>query len=269
MNNPVIQQTLTELQESLSKIDSARSQVDSVAEKSEQVIEAFSKVLISINSIKDGFGLNQGEFKDNLDKSFELFQKRLDENAQGMLKDSQTAIEAVDATKLEFIQKLDDTAIRLKEFKESLGTEIELDKGQFRKNLDQSFESFKKRLDDNSQITVENSKGVIADIESIKLSLIQTVDKTTIRLKEFEETLSEAENRISQIDFHAELARIALSVLELKQGMANDRIETAEKTQAQFDKLESDYKRKSQMYTAIMVAGFLILIVLNLAMKYG
>lgn len=145
MNNPAIKQTLIELEESLSKIESARNQVNNVSEKSEKLIRSFNEVLKSIESLSDGLGIEKGEFKSNLDKSFKHLDNELKKVVEITWSSSNDVNRRIESIKEEFLVKLNETSTYIKEFEKNLSeAETRINKIDFNSKL----ESISKLLED-------------------------------------------------------------------------------------------------------------------------
>lgn len=145
MNNPAIKQTLIELEESLSKIESARNQVNNVSEKSEKLIRSFNDVLKSIESLSDGLGIEKGEFKSNLDKSFKNLDSELKKVVENTWSSSNDVNRRIESIKDEFLVKLNETSTYIKEFEKNLSeAETRINKIDFNSKL----ESIAKLLED-------------------------------------------------------------------------------------------------------------------------
>jgi hypothetical protein len=187
MSNPVIQQTLIDLQESLLKIESARTQVNNVTEKSEQIISSFNKILISIESISDGVGIDKESIKRNLNESFNNFQNELDIISQKSDKSIKKVNEDFNLQKTQFKENLENNITSINEEFNKLSTNIELITNDVKKELVKLSSEFNDGLSDI------NSK-----LEKFKINLI------------------EAEKRIQDLNFKDEFKTLSI-LIEKKQ----------------------------------------------------
>lgn len=187
MSNPVIQQTLIDLEESLSKIESARIQVNNVSEKSEQVISSFNRILKSIESISDGVGIDKESIKQNLNESFNNFQNELDVISQK----SEESIKKVN----------EDFNFQKTKFKENLENNI--------KSIDEEFN----KLSSNIELNTNNVKNELAKLSS---EFNHGLLEINSNLDKFKINLTEAENRIQDLNFKDEFKTLSI-LIEKKQ----------------------------------------------------
>ena len=187
MSNPVIQQTLIDLQESLLKIESARTQVNNVTEKSEQIISSFNKILISIESISDGVGIDKESIKRNLNESFNNFQNELD-----------------------IISQKSDKSIK------KVNEDFNLQKTQFKENLENNITSINeefKKLSSNIELITNDVKKELVKLSSEFNDGLSDINSN---LEKFIINLIEAEKRIQDLNFKDEFKTLSI-LIEKKQ----------------------------------------------------
>jgi hypothetical protein len=174
MNNTAIKQTLIELEESLSNIESARNQVNNVTEKSEKIIRSFNDVLKSLESINNILGIDKGEFKNNIDKSFKHLDTDLKKIAEYASSSSNEISKSTETMKSEFIAKLNETTINLKKFEKTLNdTETRISQIDFNSTL----ESIIKLLDDIKSSLTNNHSEIKNHIESTLTEIEKRLNK--------------------------------------------------------------------------------------------
>ena len=174
------------LEESLSKIESARTQVNNVSEKSEQIISSFNRILKSIESISDGVGIDKESIKQNLNESFNHFQKELDIISQ----------------------KSDDSIKKVNE-------DFNFQKTKFKENLEKNIKSIDEEFNKLSSNIELNSNNVKNELAKLSYDFSNGLTEISSSLDNFKINLVEAEKRIQDLNFKDEF-KILSNLIEKK-----------------------------------------------------
>jgi hypothetical protein len=183
MNNPAIEQALSELEESLKQIRSANENVNNVSQKSEQLIINMNKVIASLNAISTNVSIDKEVINNLLTENNNTLQKgisKLLKDANDKYVDIQNQLQN---NQTEFSKELVEITNNAQN---QLNTEVENYKTSNRVTLN----------------LIEKEIGVF-------INQINTLKESTLKV---EASLNDLQSRVDTTDFKIEFDRLNKSI---------------------------------------------------------